>query len=109
MITVSICDRKTYSTVNNASIDSSPAINDSEIDDTSDHSERIRLREPSDDERVPYTLNVPQNGSNSGTIPQRRKRKRRSPYSLIVRLGYDGCDRVNRDEIPVSAVPEMVK
>lgn len=80
------------------------AINTPKIDETSDYSELTELSEISDDERVPYALNVPRTGSNSGGTSQRRKRKKRSPYSLIVRLKYHGCDRANRNEVPVSNV-----
>lgn len=85
------------------------AINAPRIGGTSDHSELTELSESSDDEQVPYTLNVPRTGSNSGGTSQRRKRKKRSPYSLIVRLRYHGCDRANRNEVPVSDVPGVGK
>ncbi|KAE9989631.1 hypothetical protein EG327_002432 [Venturia inaequalis] len=77
-----------------------PATDASEIDEMSEYSELTELSDLSDSERVPYTLNVPQNGYHNGTTSQRRKRKKRSPYSLIVRLRYHGCDRTNRNEIP---------
>ncbi|RDI89731.1 hypothetical protein Vi05172_g910 [Venturia inaequalis] len=81
-----------------------PATDASEIDEMSEYSELTELSDLSDSERVPYTLNVPQNGYHNGTTSQRRKRKKRSPYSLIVRLRYHGCDRTNRNEIPCNRV-----
>lgn len=109
MTMVSLYTRQRLFMTTNNLIVSFPATDASEIDEMSEYSELTELSDLSDSERVPYTLNVPQNGYHNGTTSQRRKRKKRSPYSLIVRLRYHGCDRTNRNEIPVSFVPSTVK
>ncbi|TLD25774.1 hypothetical protein E2P81_ATG09431 [Venturia nashicola] len=52
-----------------------PTTDASEIDDTSHSSELTESSGFSDEERVPYTLNVPQKGYNSEATSQRRKKR----------------------------------
>ncbi|QDS68425.1 hypothetical protein FKW77_010792 [Venturia effusa] len=73
-------------------------------DDTSEYGELTDESDFGDDVQIPYALRVPRNAPIGGRTSLRRKRKRRSPYSLIVRLGYNGCDRPNRDDVPCNRV-----
>jgi hypothetical protein len=72
------------------------------VDDLGDMSSLTELSEFSDDELVPYTMKMPRPILAVKGSLQRRKKKRRSPYSLIVTLKYMECERPDRKEVPVS-------
>lgn len=61
------------------------------------------LSDLSDNERVPYTVEQPRlDSTESQTVQQRKKKRKRSPYCLIVMLRYSARNRPRRFTVPVS-------